>query len=255
MAQLAKGLSLSIGDGGAPTEVFTPIVNILDFNLSGTTWDTEDITCVDSASRCKHFQPTLRNDGQLTITILTDGDDIVQQALRTLSASGTDNNFRVHYAGSTLGTVDFTAFVNKYQILSPVNGIEKTVVAFQIDGAMRDTAASVQALTITDTAGPAYITGETMTLAARFDEVVVVTGTPRVPIVLTSGTVYATYASGSGTNVLTFSKTFGGGDAATATHVTISSPIQLNSGTIKDQAAQAAVLTFTPPTTTTLTVN
>jgi hypothetical protein len=58
--------------------------------------------------------------------------------------------------------------------------------------------------------------------------------------------VYASYASGSGTSALTFSYIVQSGDTA-ASGISISSPVQLNSGTIQDAYSQTPTLTFTPP--------
>ncbi|HAJ90194.1 MAG TPA: hypothetical protein DCM27_04155, partial [Rhodospirillaceae bacterium] len=65
---------------------------------------------------------------------------------------------------------------------------------------------------------------------------------------------YATYTSGTGTNALVFtlSPTIGDVDLD---GVTVSSPIDLNGGTIKDTSGNDATLTFTPPNTSGIKVN
>lgn len=86
-------------------------------------------------------------------------------------------------------------------------------------------------------------------------EVVTVTGTPRLALDVGGVTRYATYASGSGTSTLTFTYTTQAGDVD-LDGVTVASPIDLNGGTITDQAGNAlSVLTFTPPNTSGIKVN
>ena len=140
-------------------------------------------------------------------------------------------------------------------------GIFAAKVELQPTGQIADKTAAVVSVTVVDSQAGNYVTGEAIQLRATFDEVVKLTAGagpvyPRIPITLTSGTVYAVAAAqASPTNIINFSYTVQGGDAATATHVAIGSPIQLNTGTINDMVGQAATLTFTPPTTTSFTVN
>lgn len=86
-------------------------------------------------------------------------------------------------------------------------------------------------------------------------EAVTVTGTPRIALDVGGITQYATYASGSGTSTLTFTYTTQAGDVD-LDGITVSSPIDLNGGTIKDLAGNnLTTLTFTPPNTTGIKVN
>ncbi|MFZ6775051.1 DUF4347 domain-containing protein, partial [Undibacterium sp. SXout7W] len=89
-----------------------------------------------------------------------------------------------------------------------------------------------------------YITGQTLNFATTFNETVVVTGTPSLPITLdTGGTVAATYLSGSGTNTLTFGYVVASGNQD-INGIAIGSNITLNSGTIKDVAGNNATLSL-----------
>lgn len=99
---------------------------------------------------------------------------------------------------------------------------------------------------VTASAGTYYFVGRTLTLTANFDEEVTVTGTPRIALTIGAATRYATYASGSGTTTLTFTYTFVVGDTDTDGFAA-TSPIELNSGTIKDAAGNDATLTFSAP--------
>lgn len=103
---------------------------------------------------------------------------------------------------------------------------------------------------VTASAGTYYFVGRTLTLTATFDEAVTVTGTPRIAVTIGSNTRYATYASGTGTDTLTFTYTFVVGDTSAGSGFTATSPIDLNSGTIKDEAGNNATLTFSAPSMT-----
>ncbi|MDA7938832.1 hypothetical protein N9B71_07170, partial [Pirellulales bacterium] len=100
-----------------------------------------------------------------------------------------------------------------------------------------------------DVSNGTYVAGDTIELTANFDSAVTVTGTPRIELTLDSGTVFADYASGSGTTALVFNYSVQAGDLDTD-GIALTSPIDLNGGAIEDAGGNAAVPTFTPPTTT-----
>jgi hypothetical protein len=82
-----------------------------------------------------------------------------------------------------------------------------------------------------------------------------VVGFPRISIDAGGVTAYAIYDSGTGGTDLTFRYTVGPGEYDTD-GITLSSPIDLNSGTIKSaSAAPDALLDFTPPDTTGILVD
>ena len=91
-------------------------------------------------------------------------------------------------------------------------------------------------------------------ITVNLSETVNVTGTPRIAVDVGGTTRYATYTSGTGSNALTFTLAPQAGDVD-LDGVTVSSPIDLNGGTIKDVKGNNAALTFTPPGTTHVKVN
>lgn len=107
-------------------------------------------------------------------------------------------------------------------------------------------AAATQSALVAGT-GPDYGLGESIEITVKFSEVVTVTGSPRVALTLTSGAVYLTYASGSGSDTLTFRYTVLAPDASLAGTVACSGAINLNSGTIKTAAQITPTLGFVPP--------
>jgi Bacterial Ig-like domain (group 1)/Invasin, domain 3 len=98
-----------------------------------------------------------------------------------------------------------------------------------------------------------YIVNQTLIFTATFQEAVIVTGTPRIQTMIGSSTVYANYLSGSGTSNLIFSYAVHNSDEDT-NGIGMTSPIDLNNGTIKDEAGNSANLTYTAPDTSSVLV-
>jgi Ca2+-binding RTX toxin-like protein len=92
-----------------------------------------------------------------------------------------------------------------------------------------------------------YAAGSTITIAVAFSEVVFVTGTPTLLLETGSTDRAATYLSGSGTSLLSFSYTVQAGDTSADLDVANSSALVLNGGTIQDAAGNNALLTLPAP--------
>jgi hypothetical protein len=93
-----------------------------------------------------------------------------------------------------------------------------------------------------------YILGENLDFTVNFSEPVTITGSPRIEITLTSGgPAYATVQTPGTASSFVFRYTVGSDDVDT--DIVLNSPIQLNSGTILDGAANPATITYTPPAT------
>jgi hypothetical protein len=108
--------------------------------------------------------------------------------------------------------------------------------------------------TLTAPANATYGSGQNLNFVATMSEATTVTGTPRIALTIGVTTRYATYLSGSGTTSLTFRYTTQSGDNDTD-GIAVTSPVQLNSGTLADATGNAATLTFTPPNTTLVRVD
>lgn len=255
---LAKGLQIQIGDGSGP-EAFTQITADVEIDWGGRTWEVEETTNHDSTAKITTRETTVTTDQPLSLTFKPwdPGGNASHALLHTLAEAGTARNFKIYYPGSSLGYFGpFEAVVNVFKHETPTKGLWAAKVTLTPTGTIADAAPRLVSVTVTDAQSGNYVTGETIELSATFDEVVKVTGTPRIAITLGSGTVYANYATGTGTNVLKFRHVVLLADDANAGQFAISSPISLNSGTIKDMIDQAAAsLTFTPPTTSAFTVN
>ena len=103
--------------------------------------------------------------------------------------------------------------------------------------------------------GPNFSTGTEMSLTANFSEAVNAEGKPFILVTMGTNARSFVYKSGSGTNSLIFSYTVEESDTATAGKVKSASSINLSGGSIKDDAGNAAVLSFTPPNMSSITIN
>ncbi|MBC75291.1 MAG: hypothetical protein CME64_04680 [Halobacteriovoraceae bacterium] len=88
-----------------------------------------------------------------------------------------------------------------------------------------------------------YMVDASLTFFATFDEEVYVTGTPQMQVNINGSLVNVAYTGGSGTTRLTFRHTVLSTDLD-MDGITITPPLLLNSGTIKDEAGNDATLTF-----------
>jgi len=125
-------------------------------------------------------------------------------------------------------------------------------VVLQNPGAAGD----VTGPTITSVDAPAnatYYVGDNLNFTVNWDEAATVTGTPRIALTVGAATKYANYLSGSGTTALVFRYTVAETEAD-LDGIGMTSPIELNSGTIKDATGNNATLTFTAPNTTSVLV-
>ncbi len=90
-----------------------------------------------------------------------------------------------------------------------------------------------------------YYLNDDLNFLVAFDENIVVTGTPQITLDVGGAALTADYVSGSGSMVLVFRYQVGPTDSD-LDGIVASSPLVLNSGSIKDIAGNDAVLIFTP---------
>jgi large repetitive protein len=183
---------------------------------------------------------------------------------------GSTTRYATYVSGDGLKTLTFSYVVvgadNDTDGVT-VNALEAngSLMTFDFNGVLTTcNAATVTTKTyaqvLVDNAGPTissmalstipgfYHVGDVLHFTATFSESVIVTGSPRIQMVFTTpgaGTPqYATYASGSGTTTLVFNYTIPNTAADTNGFDSVVSPVQLNSGTIKDPSGNDATLTY-----------
>lgn len=97
------------------------------------------------------------------------------------------------------------------------------------------------------TSNGSYNADDTISIQVVFTESVTVTGTPQLTLETGSTDRTANYASGSGSNTLTFVYTVQAGDISSDLDYTSTSALALNSGTVLDGAGNPATLTLASP--------
>ena len=111
-------------------------------------------------------------------------------------------------------------------------------------------------VSITPPSNGSYMTGNNLDFILHFNEAVSITGSPRLSIILNTGTAYPSYLSGSGSSNITFRYSVTNSDIDTD-GMMLGSSIDLNSGTIQDGVLNHASVNLTgvTPTLNELTIN
>ena len=109
--------------------------------------------------------------------------------------------------------------------------------------ALSQSAPTVSGVAVTSNAGDddTYLLGETIRITVTFNETVDVTGSPQLAIDMDPaewGTKWASYASGSGTDSLTFTYTVVEPNISTQGIAVLANTLELNGGTIKSASSQ-----------------
>jgi hypothetical protein len=156
-------------------------------------------------------------------------------------------------AGATSSTYVLTdSEINKF-IRTKVTGTNTvgTITEYSPLTTAISALADVTAPTITSinssTSNGSYKAGDQISIQVNFSESVTVTGTPQLTLETGSTDRAINYASGTGTNQLTFTYTVQAGDTSADLDYISTSALALNSGTIKDAAGNNAVLTLASP--------
>ena len=107
-------------------------------------------------------------------------------------------------------------------------------------------APTISSVAITSTpTNSTYVSGNTITVTVTFSETVNVTNTPRLALTVGTADKHAGYTSGSATTKLKFQYTVQSNDSDTNGVSIAADKLELNGGTIKDIAGNAATLTYT----------
>ena len=105
------------------------------------------------------------------------------------------------------------------------------------------TAPTISGVSSTTAAGT-YKADDAISIQVTFSEAVTVTGTPQLTLETGGSDAVVDYASGSTTNVLTFTYTVGAGENSTDLDYASTTALALNGGTIQDVGGTNATLTL-----------
>jgi len=246
--------------GSSWTFTFTSVDVATGPTVTGVTASTANGTYKvgDIVSLQANFSQAVNVTGTPQLTLETGSTD---RTINYVSGSGTSSltfNYTVQ-AGDTTADLDYLSTAaltlnggtikdgsNNNATLTLASpgaanslGANKAIV---IDGVVP----TVSGVT-SSTANTTYKVGDAVSVQVNFSEAVTVTGTPQ--LTLETGTTDRTinYASGSGTNSLTFTYTVQAGDTTSDLDYNATTALALNSGTIKDAAGNNATLTLASP--------
>jgi hypothetical protein len=264
------------GVAEVPTLTFDTTQFVSGVTISGTGTGYEDGTALIFSSGAAAGTIKVDSTGNITGVVLTAGGTYNSAPTITVTAPPTWSNSATYAKGQIVvksgtryvskqsgnlnqdpatATAFWTALVD--QSLTAVMG-SPIVGNCSVDGvAPTISSASILFDRFGDaTTQVAFQTGDFFTVTFVTTKPVFVVGVPTVQLSIHSSNVNATYFSGSGSTHLHFTYEITAGDSATATQFTVNSPVVLAGGsTIKDAPGNNLVLTFTPPTTTAVTVN
>jgi hypothetical protein len=158
----------------------------------------------------------------------------------TTTASSGDNT--IDFSNLSDGTYNCTIMVTDS---SGNAGNTLTATSFTVD-TTGPTVTSVSS----NTSNGNYKASDNISVTVTFNETVVVdnsSGNPRIQLETGTTDQYATYSSGSSSNVLVFNYTVQSGDNSSDLDYKASNSLSLNSGTIKDSLNNDATLTLPSP--------
>ena len=199
----------------------------------------------------------------LDITVVFSGDVTVTGVPRMALSIGGSTQYADYVEGTSSSTLIF-----RYTVMSgdsDEDGIEITSPVELNGGSIEDAGEDAISLDFSppslpgvrvDTGAPAvlnvivdngsYGEGSPLDVKVSFSEDVVVTGNPQVALAIGGNSTYATYHGGRGSSTLTFRYTVVSGDSD-ENGIEVTSPVELNGGSIEDAAGNASTLSFTPP--------
>ena len=124
-----QGTTFGMGDGGDP-ESFDSIAQITGISglMSGSPTEIETTTLADTFKR---VIMGLKEEGEITLSLLFDYTDNEHDELITKRGNGTLNNYRITFADSS--TVTFAAFVKTFDISVEMDDKLTGEATFKID--------------------------------------------------------------------------------------------------------------------------
>lgn len=156
--------------------------------------------------------------------------------------------------GVTVNALELNGSTLKFDNNGTITDCTATSLASKtLSGIKVDTQApSISAFTIANLPGM-YNVGENINFTMTFSEIVNVTGAPKFTMSLSGTPVDVNYISGTGTSILLFSYAVTATASDSNGFDSITSPINLNGGTIKDAVGNDATLSFAAYTAAAIT--
>lgn len=134
-ALLSQGSILSIGNGASP-EVFNEIQEVI--SLDGPGGQAAEIDVTDLGSTGKEYRLGLQEEGDITFEMLYIPGNTQHALIRTLRASGANNNFRITFTDSPATTWTFSALIKGFTTSLGVDDVLRATVTLKVSGSITE---------------------------------------------------------------------------------------------------------------------
>ena len=114
------------------TTAFETIPNVVSFQGPGGQAAVIDVT--NLASTAKEKRVGLRDEGQLSLTLHYNPDDLVHQGLRTDRANRVRRQFKITFTDTNPATWTFYGYVTHFSVQGGVDAVVQASVTIEIDG-------------------------------------------------------------------------------------------------------------------------
>ena len=114
------------------TTTFEVIPNVVSFQGPGGQAAVIDVTNLASAS--KEQRVGLRDEGQLTLTMHYNPDDLIHQGLRTDRANRVRRQFKLTFTDNMPAIWTFYGYVTTFSVQGGVDAVVQASVTIEIDG-------------------------------------------------------------------------------------------------------------------------
>ena len=214
-------------------------------SATGTSSLTSEI--IAAAPGIPGIPTAVAGDGEVAVTVVAP------------SSGGTPSSYLVTASpqvGGVTKTCTVSAASGSCTVTGLANGTAYTFTSTATNGAGTSSSSSASSSatpiatppTVTSvnssTNNGSYKVGDIISIQVTFSESVIVSGTPQLTLETGSTNRVLNYASGSGTNSLTFSYTVQAGDTSSDLDYASTTALALNSGSINDLAGNTGVLTL-----------
>ena len=114
------------------TTAFEAIANVVSFQGPGGQAAVIDVTNLASVSKEKRVG--MRDEGQLTLTLHYNPDDLVHQGLRTDRANRIRRQFKITFTDTNPAIWTFYGYVTQFSVQGGVDAVVQASVTIEIDG-------------------------------------------------------------------------------------------------------------------------
>lgn len=137
-----QGITVKVGDGATPTEVFTTIAEVTGFD--GPTTEANEIEVTTLSSTAKEFISGLVDNGEVTLNVNAVPDDSQHRQIRNDIEAGTVRNYQIDFNdGTTTNTTyTFAAFVKSFPFSAAPDDKLTGTITLRITGSITDTPAT-----------------------------------------------------------------------------------------------------------------